>query len=224
MKKRLLSAVLAASMLTAFAVPVLGADTPTGTDSGIYNLTLTSEGGVTVTVVPQTAGGEAITEADGFYANAEKVEVTYTEAEADSGYWLVLAQDADGVPTEDNIKYIDQESADGSSVSFTVYPSSLEGGTTYYIYVAGGNGRQQVASFQYYAGSTDTGDTYPMGDINEDNKVTPLDALWALQINAETRKNLTEAQMKRADVTGRDGITPLDALWILQINAGTRIV
>ena len=221
MKKRLLSAVLAASMLTAFAVPVLGADTPTGTDSGIYNLTLTSEGGVTVTVVPQTAGGEAITEADGFYANAEKVEVTYTEAEADSGYWLVLAQDADGVPTEDNIKYIDQESADGSSVSFTVYPSSLEGGTTYYIYVAGGNGRQQVASFQYYAGSTDTGDTYPMGDVNQDKSVDATDALWVLQI-AAGKRTLASGWSVDPDVNHDKSVDATDALWLLQVAAGKR--
>ena len=127
-----------------------------------------------------------------------------------------MAQSNDGVPTETNIVYIDQTEGGSGGVTFSVYPSGMVDGGTYYIYVAGnGTTRTAIASFTYYA-------PYPKGDINEDKRVNSTDALWALQIYAESRKDISAAQRARADVNGDGRVNSTDALWILQAYAGTR--
>ena len=213
MKKKLVSAVLAALMLAAFAVPVLGAaNTPTGTDSGIYNLNVTLSGAEVKPQVADAANGVYITAVNGFYAKAEKLYVSYTGAA--EGYYLVLAQNSNAVPTADNIEYIDQESAGSSGVSFTVYPTSLENGKTYYIYIVGGSGgREQLASFDYYSGTSSA--PYVLGDANGNGSVGADDALAVLQAVAHLR-DLSGVNALAADVTGNGSIGADDALKILQ--------
>ncbi len=58
---------------------------------------------------------------------------------------------------------------------------------------------------------------YTYGDVNGDNKVSPLDASLVLQYNAKLIKEL--AFVEAADVNGDGKITPLDASLILQYNA-----
>ncbi len=55
------------------------------------------------------------------------------------------------------------------------------------------------------------------GDVNDDGKVTPLDASLVLQYNAQLIKELKNVQ--GADVNGDGKVTPLDASLILQYNA-----
>ena len=60
----------------------------------------------------------------------------------------------------------------------------------------------------------ETGGTQLLGDLNNDNRITPEDAAIALAIAA------TGAQNPAADVSGDDRVTSLDALMILQAAVG----
>ena len=181
MKKYWKVALFLVSAIALMSVTALAAD-----GGGIYNVQ--KSGSVTVEVAPQTADGTSVTAGsvtvdnttyNDFYEGAVKVEVTYSSVNT-GNYYLVLALNEEtAIPTADNIVYIDQ---DTGKAEFTVYPSSLESGKTYGIYLSSNDGTlsrltklTKVASFQYYM-------PYTLGDINDDGKFTATDALFTLQI------------------------------------------
>ena len=192
--------------------------------SGVYDVK-TSTG---YTLTPQTAGKEDITAssvtinnvAEQFYANAERF--TLTGPISDTGNQnLVFALKGDTaalgtnttIPTENNIVYIDQKAADGSAVTFSIYPSALESGVTYGIYVVGtSTSYTKVASFSYYA-------PYVLGDVNEDTKINAVDALLILQY-AVNKYELNDTQKVAADVNKDTKVNSVDALNILQYAVG----
>ena len=55
-----------------------------------------------------------------------------------------------------------------------------------------------------------------LGDVNEDGKVTAIDARWALQV-AAGQKTLTASQIKNADINNDGKVTAIDARNILKI-------
>ena len=175
-------------------------------------------------VTPRTGTGVAVTgEAatiDGaeetLYAGAEKVTLTYDGAQ-DGSYYLVMALiDATALPTESNIAYIDQKTADGGTVTFDVYPGKLEAGKTYTVYLTSNDGvldtMTEKGSFRYYV-------PYTLGDVNSDGKFTATDALFALQM-AVGKGTWTENQRFSANVNRDERITATDALYILQRAVG----
>lgn len=62
-----------------------------------------------------------------------------------------------------------------------------------------------------------------LGDLNNDGKVTAIDARWALQAASGARE-LTDAQKAAADVNGDGKVTAIDARWILQAASGSRVL
>lgn len=212
---------LAGVLCAILCVGTLAAEADT---SGVYDVK-TSTG---YTLAPQTADSTPITasnvtingESQPFYANAERF--TLTGPISDTGNQnLVFALKGDTaalgtnttIPTENNIVYIDQKAADGSAVTFSIYPSALESGVTYGIYVVGtSTSYTKVASFSYYA-------PYVLGDVNSDGKIDTSDALLVLQYAAE-KVELTDTQKLSADVAVQKGkIDTSDALRILQYAA-----
>ena len=197
----------------------LAADT-----AGMYDVT-----GVT----PKTGSGTAVTAQtvtiDGaeetLYAGAEKVTLMYDGAQ-DGSYYLVMAlNDATALPTESNIAYIDQKTADGGTVTFDVYPGKLEAGKTYTVYLTSNDGvldtMTEKGSFRYYV-------PYTLGDVDSNGKWTANDALYTLQIavNRTTIRiagsdvEVTEAMRASADVDVNGKVTANDALKILQKAVG----
>lgn len=206
------------------AILCVGTLAAEATASGVYDVK-TSTG---YTLTPQTANQDAITptpvtingKSQSLYANAERF--TLTGPISDTGNQnLVFALKGDTaalgtnttIPTENNIVYIDQKAADGSAVTFSIYPSALESGVTYGIYVVGtSTSYTKVASFSYYA-------PYVLGDVNSDGKIDTSDALLVLQYAAE-KVELTDTQKLSADVAVQKGkIDTSDALRILQYAA-----
>ncbi len=61
------------------------------------------------------------------------------------------------------------------------------------------------------------------GDINNDGKITAVDARWALQAASGSR-TFTAEQIAAADVNGDGKITATDARWILQAVSGERVL
>lgn len=188
----------------------LAADT-----AGMYDVT-----GVT----PKTGSGTAVTAQtvtiDGaeetLYAGAKKVTLTYDGAQ-DGSYYLVMAlNDATALPTESNIAYIDQKTADGGTVTFDVYPGKLEAGKTYTVYLTSNDGvldtMTEKGSFRYYV-------PYMAGDADNNKSVNINDAMAV--INHIVGKNLlTGNSLLAADATGDGNVNINDAMEIINYIVG----
>lgn len=197
----ILSALLCVGVLAAESEPVKG---------GIYGIT----GSVTLT--PKDASDKTIEKGssdgvatDGYYANAVKFDVKAQNLTGNQQY-LLLVLKGEGVPTADNIAYIDQAAAQNGSVSFAAYPKELTKGT-YHVYLVGGgtafNAAEPGATFQYDK-------KYTLGDVNEDGKVNINDVLSLLNYIAK-KGTLSENGLLAADVD-RNGVANInDVLKIL---------
>ena len=202
MKRRILALLLAVLTLTALTAAAFAADT-----LGAFNLkadpgyTLTVEGGGTGT--------------GGFYANAKKFKLTCENLTGKYSLVLLLKEGADqseatkGVPTESNLQYIDQQNIEPTT-EFILFPKQMETGT-YNVYVSTDSvNLKKVASLEY-----GTEPEYTLGDVNEDGKVSSIDAQWALQAAVEKR-TLSTSQVKAADVNHDGRLSAKDAQKILQ--------
>ena len=198
--KRLLRSLLLGAILSALlCVGVLAADSES-VKGGIYNISENTD----VTLTPKDASGSSIpagtdTSISGdYYANAVKFEVK-AEKLAENQQYLLLVLKGEGVPTAENIAYIDQAAAQNGSVSFTAYPSALTKGT-YHVYLVGAGktfAESKVASFK-------CDQKYTLGDVNEDGKINISDVTVVLNHVVE---NIVLAGNKymAADVT-KDGV------------------
>lgn len=189
----ILSALLCVGALAAESEPVKG---------GIYNIKSSN-----VTLTPNTEATKDTvdgTEYTDYYANAVKFDVKAENLTENQQYLLLVLKggadgSAPGVPTADNIAYIDQMAATETVVDFTAYPKELTKGT-YYVYLVGGGtafAQSQVASFEYDK-------KYTLGDVNEDGKINISDVTVVLNHVVE---NIVLAGNKymAADVT-KDGV------------------
>ena len=213
MKKTVTAILLAALLVTSLCLPVFAADVPT--TGGIYNVK--KLGAVTVDYQVQNEGGTTVSPAaaniDGtdvadFYADAVKLKVTVSGL-SDGNFYLLLAQNEDGVPTDGNLVYIDQDTAASGSVSFTVYPASIEGGKTYHVYLSGGAYTQtEILSFQGYA-------AYMLGDVDNSKSVGLNDAIMIMRylVDLET---LDSVQKLAADVDKSNSVGLNDAIVIMR--------
>lgn len=202
----ILSALLCVGALAADGEPVKG---------GIYNISENTD----VTLTPKDASGSSIpagtdTSISGdYYANAVKFEVK-AEKLAENQQYLLLVLKGEGVPTAENIAYIDQAAAQNGSVSFAAYPKELTKGT-YHVYLVGGGtafADSQVASFEY-------DQKYTLGDVNDDGKINAIDAVLILRA-AIGKTELTDIQQKAADVNEDKSVNALDAVVVLRKAVG----
>ena len=205
--KRLLRSLLLGAILSALlCVGVLAADSES-VKGGIYNIKSSN-----VTLKPNTeATTDTVdgTEYTDYYANAVKFDVKADNLTENQQY-LLLVLKGEGVPTAENIAYIDQAAAQNGSVSFAAYPKELTKGT-YHVYLVGGGtafADSQVASFEY-------DNKYTLGDVNDDGAIDSEDALMALQIFTKIITP-TETQRLAADVNRDTTIDSEDALLILR--------
>lgn len=187
---------------------------------------LTRDLSSSVTIACQTADGTAVSRSTETtdtedYPGAEKIQITFTGAESGAQY-LVTVQDATGTPTESNLVYIDQKAAEGSSVTFTLFPSAADPSKTYYVYLSSnasaGDVRSQTlaATFTYYqAASSDV----LLGDVTQDGNIRVDDALAVLQ-SVVGKITLEGDQITAADVTRDGNVRVDDALGILQFVVG----
>lgn len=195
MKRRILALFLAALTLLTLTTAALAAEEA----NGAYNVQ--SKTGYTLRV----DGAE--NDGSGFYANADTFTLTLKTAPAEQT--LVYLVEGSGLPTEENLQYIDQS---GTNAAFTLKPKTLEAGKTYRVYVSTqSKAPTEAGSFSYGAKPS-----YKLGDVNEDGYIDTVDALWILQCYVKKR----ELSLDCADVN-RDGmIDTVDALKVLQFYVG----
>lgn len=218
MKRLMRSLLLAAVLCTVLCVGALAADSEP-VKGGIYGIT----GSATLTpdtaATTQTVDGKEYTD---YYANAVKFGVAANSLE-DNQQYLLLVLKGEGVPTAENITYIDQAAAQNGSVSFTAYPKELTKGT-YYVYLVGAGktfAESKVATFQ-------CDQRYTLGDVDDDAGITANDALCALMMSVDKAPagsdGWTDIQRMAADVDGVAGVSANDALWILEASVDKRVL
>lgn len=207
----ILSALLCVGALAAESEPVKG---------GIYNIKSSN-----VTLTPNTEATKDTvdgTEYTDYYANAVKFDVKAENLTENQQYLLMVLKggadgSAPGVPTAENIAYIDQAAAQNGSVSFTAYPKELTKGT-YHVYLVGADkpfaAENPAATFQYDK-------KYKLGDVDGNNNLSVNDALFVLQAIAHTRTLEGTAKLA-ADADKNGNVSVNDALFILQAIAHTR--
>lgn len=116
------------------------------------------------TAVPQLADGTAAeavsaeipqgTEILDYYEGAKKISLSYSSGiQSGANYLVMVIKGSNPLPAVDTVVYIDQVKADGDTVSYNIYPMSLEIGETYHIYIASDAnpeaGLAEIGSFQY---------------------------------------------------------------------------
>ena len=211
--KRLLRSLLLGAILSALLCVGALATESEPVKGGIYNIKSSN-----VTLTPNTEATKDTvdgTEYTDYYANAVKFDVKAEKLAENQQYLLLVLKggadgSAPGVPTADNIAYIDQMAATETGVSFTAYPKELTKGK-YYVYLVGGGtafADSQVASFEYDK-------KYTLGDVNEDGAIDSEDALMALEIFIET-KIPTERERLAANVNRDETVDSVDGLLILK--------
>lgn len=197
MKRRILALFLAALTLLTLTTAALAAEEA----NGAYNVQ--SKTGYTLRV----DGAE--NDGSGFYANADTFTLTLNTAPTEQT--LVYLVEGSGLPTEENLQYIDQS---GTNAAFTLKPKELEAGKTYRVYVS----TQSKAPVE--AGSFSYGEkpTYTLGDVDGSGIIDVSDALMALKASAEVI-TLNETESLAADVDKNEMVDVSDALMILKYSA-----
>lgn len=205
----ILSALLCVGALAAESEPVKG---------GIYNIKSSN-----VTLTPNTEATKDTvdgTEYTDYYANAVKFDVKAENLTKDQQYLLLVLKggadgSAPGVPTAENIAYIDQAAAQNGSVSFAAYPKELTKGT-YHVYLVGGgtafNAAKPDATFQ-------CDQKYILGDADSSGTVDVNDAVKILKciVGNDT---FTDLQRLAADADKNGDVDVNDAVKILKVIVG----
>lgn len=207
--KRVLALALALTLVLALPVYAAGSNS----SYGVYNVQVVA--GYTLTpLTTDGAADAAVTEdvngdgtQDSVYKNTVKFKLSFT-GEADAQYVVFLLNGETTVPTETNIRYIDQQGA-AETVEFSIYPDTLEQAGEYAIYISGTNvAYQKVASFNVVT-------YYSLGDVDLDGEITVSDASLVLQHVAQLI-TLDGARLAAANVDTDNEVTVSDASLILQ--------
>ena len=204
MKRRILALLLAALTMLALSTAAL-AD---GAENGVYNVKNTS--GYTLTPTNGTADGS-------FYKGADAFTLTCPAGTSGEQTLVLLLEGTDGVPTEENLQYIDQQAAGTGKVSFTLKPRALTAGSSYSVWVSTtGAAAKQAASFQYGEKPA-----YKPGDANGDGEVSVDDAAAILNYLVEKYQFKSDNDRLAADVEAPKGeIDVSDAARILNYLVG----
>lgn len=189
--KRKISIFLAALLVMAtFSTAALAADTETVTVNGFYNIgtaddvsTTPYQGTTQISATQQDIDGDEVE--DAFYANSERVEVTYSAAVEDRYYGTILVEgDGSTLPTKDDkIYYIDQVTAQSSDVEFNVYPILPTETTDLTLYITSDVEEFDLVSIpmSYAVGTEMEAPTYILGDIDGTEEVDIDDAIALFQ-------------------------------------------
>lgn len=174
-------------------------------------------------VVPFTTGYvDGGTTAACVFEGIEKLKLTFTPQSVTDDFVAFLLKASEGetvselVPTSTNLAYIDQE-AGAASHEFVIYPSALEDGASYGIYVS-----SQTDGYQYMGSlsvaSSVTMVTWRLGDVTGDGTIDGRDALWAMKRFAGTLDTEpTQQELTIADVDFNGTVDGRDALKMLKL-------
>lgn len=221
--KRLLRPLLLLAALTALLSVSVFADSGVGT--GFFDIgradgvTITPDGSGRIDVIwGDSAEGDTST----LYQDSEKLTVKLSGTEAGKHYFILLTTGDSVNPTEENMFYVDQQTATGATTTFTVFPKQglAESGemTSANLFItsnADGFVTRKI-TLGYANNVPYVEPDYILGDVDLNKTVTVDDALETLQIVGKLNNNPTETQLKAADVDKDGSVTVDDALGILK--------
>ena len=223
--KKLISIALVLVILGTFCVPVMATEGAV-TAAGFYNIgtaenvTITAVSASGATVTAETVDVNADGENDTFYANSDALTVTYSAATA-GAYYGVIMVDGTGLPTKENtIFYINQVTADSTSVTFNVKPllPTASGVCTLYITSNAVDAAPIPVTLSYAINGTysPASSAYLKGDVDNTGVIDSEDSLGALQLGLSLIENPDPRALVAADVDESGVIDSKDALYILQ--------
>lgn len=202
---------------------VLAADE--NTSNGFYNIG-TKE---SVTITPYAGENKASStqqdldadsKADQWYVNSDRMTVSYSAAVTDQFYGVVLVEGSDLPTKDDDIFYIDQVTAESSTIEFDVYPILPKETTELTLYLTSSAEDFTLVSIplHYVVGAEMDEPTLPTGDLDNDGYWNSKDVLKVLQIGAGAEA--TDVEKEAADVNNDGFWNSKDVLKILQKGAG----
>ena len=135
----------------------------------------------------------------------DRLTVTYTAAKTGYEYLVLLVSgDVDAPSVSNEIRYIDQKTAESAKVDFTVYPvvGTEEEQFTLFLTSDDPDFTTVKAPIKYDADKP----AYTLGDINDDGLIDVVDANKALLFFVDAEGNpLSEIQKLAADIN-KDGL------------------
>lgn len=121
---------------------------------GILNPEVSAEHEGDTIISPQDWFNVDVAKCEGtdLYADAEKLQVTYSAASEGNEYVLYVLKEtetgtAPTTPDDTNIVYVEQQTASSTNLVFTVFQSSFEQNMKYYIFLAGSNDGASILDF-----------------------------------------------------------------------------
>ncbi|WP_317854883.1 hypothetical protein [Chakrabartyella piscis] len=174
-----------------------------------YSVTMLEADDTTATAYSGIVGASTYT----VYDEVAKMNLSFTGDSAQQ-YMVFLLQGEDTVPTESNLRYIDQVTG-SSTTEFTIYPDSIATADTYSIYVSSTDSEYAKAgSFTVVASWEEAG--YTLGDVLVDGNIDIGDALQVM-MSIVRKVELTETERLAANVdTSSENIDIGDALQIMR--------
>ena len=172
-----------------------------------YTLTLLDAAGNPITTTTPEEADDAIRDV---YKGVAKLKLNFTGTTGEQ-YLVFLLNGGSTVPTQGNIRYINQQ-AGSSAMEFIIYPDDLSEPGTYTVHLSDSDSYTQVASL------TVAKPPYTLGDVDDDGEITAIDAVKTLRAAAKLDV-LDDAQQKAADVDKDSELTAIDAVKILRVAA-----
>ena len=207
------------TLMLCFLIGILTVCAFAADEGGIYNLTVSEAGGVSIDVLDENGevvplnetpstftgyqAGALTAESVCLYPGAAKLRVAYNDQ---SPIGIVTIKDAYGTVIDMNAS-----SPTMSNPKTVTLSPSMAYGNIYYVY-AGLGARTLVGAFVYDIPHT-------IGDLDKDGTLTPLDALYTLRL-AVGRIEMTDERRSIANVYRDDDIDGADALTVLMMSAG----
>ena len=143
-------------------------------------------------------------------------ELQYSEV-TDGGMYLILVLSEDGVPTADNILYVNQGTAGDGKVAFdNVYPKEIPE-TASFVYMSGTDmAYSKLAKVNPKVAAA----TGMKGDVNLDGKVDMTDAIKLLRHTLGIEVITDNTALVNGEVTGNTSLDMQDCIKILRYYLG----
>ncbi len=224
MKRKIITLLLAMAASSVFSASVMAADETNV--NGFYDIGTKSNveinafaGDDEVSVTEKNIDSDDAMEK--VYENSDRLVVTFGAATTDNHYGIILVEGSE-LPTKDTeIYYINQETADSSSVAFNVYPKTPDATTDMTLYISSSAEDFDLVSIpmSYAVNATEVVNPSRIpGDANDDAKVDIKDAIAIRRfIAGGFGITINEAA---ANVNGDEKVDIKDAIAIRRFIAG----
>ena len=143
-------------------------------------------------------------------------ELQYSEV-TDGGMYLILVLSEDGVPTADNILYVNQGTAGDGKVAFdNVYPKEIPE-TASFVYMSGTDmAYSKLAKVNPKVAAA----TGMKGDVNLDGRIDMTDAIKLLRHTLGIEVITDKTALVNGEVTGNTSLDMQDCIKILRYYLG----